>query len=86
MIYRCDIRASVKCVSVEHTLTRSVSVCQVPTHLSHHQRAVLGAVPVRVVVGVVVTSHHAKGLVGALTCRRPAREKANYNYYCCEYC
>lgn len=80
---RSDIRAAVKCVSVEHTLARSVSVCHAPTHLSHHQRAVLGAVPIRVVVGVVVTSHHAKGLDGALTRRRPARERQNY---CYEYC
>lgn len=50
------------------------------THLPHHERAVLRAVSVRVTVGVVMTSHHAEGLVGALTRRRPEDQKVKLQF------
>lgn len=46
-------------------------------YLAHHQGAFLGAVSIRVVVGVVLTSHHAEGLVGTLT-RWPETETSIY--------
>lgn len=48
------------------------------THLTHHQRAVLGAVSVRVVVGVVVTPRHAEGLVGTFARCRPEGEEPTF--------
>lgn len=54
---------------------------KVTTDLTHHQGAVLGAVSVRVVVAVVVASHHAEGLIGTLTCCWPEREKSTLQFY-----
>lgn len=54
----------VKCTTTANHVTAH-------THLTHHQRPVLRAVSIRVVLAVAVTSHHAEGLVGSLTGCRP---------------
>lgn len=53
---------------------QSRSKVKTETHLTHHQGAVLGAVCIRVLVGVVVLSRCAEGLVGALTRSGPEKQ------------
>lgn len=69
-----DVKLSRDDVSVS-LRSSGVTFVQRMSHLTHHQGAVLRSVSVRVAMGVVVASHHAEGLVGTLTCRRPERHK-----------
>lgn len=56
------------------------SALEAATHLPHHECAVLRAVSVRVTVGVVMASHPAEGLVGALTRWRPEGHKVKLQF------
>lgn len=68
-------RVSVSLCGLSEVSVPGSKVRKRAAHLAHHQGAVLGAVSIRVVVAVVVTSHHAEGLVGTLTRGWPEREK-----------